>query len=71
MMKVLEVLPLGPKSKLVAVQLGEKILVVGSGEDRVSTVAELDPSQVGADGDLLEPSAGVPFKEHLLKLVRK
>lgn len=70
LMNVVEVLPLGPKSRLVAVRVGERILVVGAGESSVNPVAELGEDEAEP---LLETGTHtvIPFRERLLRLAGK
>ena len=69
-MHILEVLPLGPKAKLVAVKQGDKVLLVGAGDNSVNKIDEL-PLQ---SYEILSGQSGkpvIPFKERLLALARK
>ena len=62
LMKVLEVLPLGAKTRLVAVRVGQRVLLVGAGDDRVTTVAELTASEF--DAAVIDAAArAIPFKD--------
>ena len=69
MMNVLDVLPIGSKSKLVAVQIRDRVLIVGAGDADVRTLAEFDGEDfIAAAGEASDASA---FRERLLRLVRK
>ncbi len=47
LMEVVDVLPLGPRSRLVAVRIGGRTVVVGAGDHAVTPVAELEPDAAG------------------------
>ncbi len=70
LMSVVEVLPLGPKSRLVAVRVGERVFIIGAGEGAVSAVTELGADEAAA---ALEAGATpvIPFRDRLLRLARK
>lgn len=69
--KVLEVLPLGAKTRLVAVKFGARVIVVGAGDDRVEALAEVPAAELGDAAALEAESPALPFKDRLLELVRK
>jgi len=57
-MKVLDVLPLGPKTRLVTLQMGRRVLLIGAGEQSVNAVAEFDLEELQrAASDLPRPPA--------------
>lgn len=69
-MNVLDVLPLGAKSRLVTVKIGRRVYVIGAGESSVNRIADMEEDEYQlVFGDDEVPV--VPFKERLLKLARK
>jgi flagellar biogenesis protein FliO len=69
-LRILEVLPLGTKAKLVAVKLGDKVLLVGAGENSLSKIDELPfETYESLSGRTGKPA--VPFKDRLMALARK
>lgn len=71
LMDVLEVLPLGPKTKLITVRLGRQVVVVGAGESGVNRITELGEDECAAFGGRDDGVPVVSFKERLSKLARK
>lgn len=70
-MNVLEVLPLGPKTKLVTVKLGQQVIVIGAGESSVNRITELGEAEYTAVCGQDENGPVVSFKDRLGKLARK
>jgi len=68
---VLEVLPLGAKSKLITVRLGRRIVVLGAGDSSVNRIAELDESEYNSSLDREDGAAVVSFRERFAALARK
>ena len=69
-MNVLDVLPLGAKSRLVSVKIGCRVYVVGAGESQVNAITSMDEAEYNSltDEDQAEV---VPFRERLRQLARK
>ncbi len=65
MMEVVDVLPLGPNSRLVVVRVGERTLVVGAGDHAVTPVTELDAGEIAA---LEAAETVVPLRRRLARL---
>jgi flagellar biogenesis protein FliO len=69
-MNVLDILPLGAKSRLISVKIGCRVYVVGAGESQVNAITSMDEDEYRSltDEDQAEV---VPFRERLKKLARK
>ncbi len=71
LMNVLEVLPLGTKTKLITVKLGQQVIVIGAGESSVTRITELNEAEYTSFYGREPEGPVVSFKEQLLKLARK
>lgn len=70
LVNVVDVLPLGPKARLVTVKIGGRVVVVGAGESSVTRIAEIDSEEYRelVDGD---DAPVIPFRDRLRRLAGK
>lgn len=67
-MKVVAGLPIGPREKILLLQIGEKQIVVGITPGRMETLCEMDEKVTLASGEALPTSA---FQRKLMQLIQK
>lgn len=70
LMNVVEVLPVGPKAKLVTVRVGERLVVVGAADSSVTHITDISWEEYESFTSESHSNV-VPFKERLLRLARK
>ena len=68
--KVLEAVPIGQKTKLIAVELGDKVMVLGASENSLNRLAIVHADKYRDAIEDTDPDV-IPFRSRLMALTKK
>lgn len=71
LLRIVDVLPLGAKVKLVTVLLGDRVLLLGAGEESVNRITDISREEFEAITERARSESSAPFKETLMRMTKK